>query len=86
MYLLGVILACLMVISPTTYAGKDDKQQDDDGSRSLTDWCHLPSEVLMLKCNSLNLPARGGRNTLAIRLYNHFHPNLRCLRQTPTPN
>ena len=54
MYLLGVILACFMTMSaPTTYAGKDDKQQeDDDVSHSLTDRCNLPAEVLMLKRNN----------------------------------
>ena len=42
----------------------------------LSEWCNLPSEVLRLQCNnSLNLSSRGGRNTLAIRLFQHFNTN-----------
>ena len=62
---------CTFLIAGTKTKAGDD----DDACRTLSEWCNLPSEVLRLQCNSLNLSSRGGRNTLAIRLFQHFNTN-----------
>ena len=56
---------CLYLVWCTLLiAGTKTKAGDED-----------ESEVLRLQCNSLNLSSRGGRNTLAIRLFQHFNTN-----------
>ena len=44
-------------------------------SRTLEEWQSLKLESLRLICNRLSLHARGTREILAGRLFNHFHPN-----------
>ena len=62
---------CTFLIADTkTKAGGND-----DACRTLSEWCNIPSEVLRLQYNSLNLSSRGGRNTLAIRLFHHINTN-----------
>ena len=57
-------------------AGKEKKIiLTEDALLSMEDWCALPLEVLILKCNSFNLSLRDSRSVLAMRLFHHFHPN-----------
>ena len=73
---------CTFLITDT----KNKAGGNDDTDRTLLEWCNLPSEVLRLQCNSLNLTSRGDRNILAIRLFHCFNTNSSLMAGNDTNN
>ena len=61
--------------SNTRRAGKRDEPAKPDQMLSVTEFQKLPAETLRNKCMDNNLITQGKKLELAMRLFQHFHPN-----------
>ena len=61
--------------SSRTAPENQDTVEKPDQLLTLVEWKRLPLETLRLKCTSNMLPGKGKKQEMALRLFQHFHPD-----------